>query len=104
MNYTKMPLIIFKFTTSLNLPMFNDSYDCGWLDINKEQPFILKWGNTKNKETAKSLMQDVFDKQGKREVYLYDKKIPYTKKKGSSILTLTVETLNDILANSERWN
>lgn len=104
-----LPLIIFKHTVNPKFPpslakMFEGSYNCGWLigdDCNES--FIIQWGNSKNKEAARSLMNDVLEKQGERTVLFYDKEIPIGKLKTSTI-SLTPEQYNDIITTAEKWH
>jgi hypothetical protein len=103
------PLIIFKHTVNQKFPpglakRFEGSYNCGWLmgdDCNES--FILQWGNSKNKEVARKLMDDVFEKQGERPVLFYDKEIILERSK-AGIIALTPEIHNDIITTAEKWH
>ncbi|MFA6071632.1 MAG: hypothetical protein WC810_23905 [Janthinobacterium sp.] len=95
-----LALIIFKHTVNPKIPIFRDTYDCGWLSSG---PYIIVWGNTKDKSTARKLMQDVLDKQGERAVIFYDREI-FLKKSNSNIIELSNEEYQDIMNSAVKWN
>lgn len=103
-----LTLIIFKHSVNPKFPpaiakMYEGSYDCGWLSDNLDEPFIIQWGNSKDQNNAKKLMDDVLDKQGERPVLFYNKEIP-KKDNGRSVIQLTNEQYTDIITNAERWH
>ena len=103
-----LTLIIFKHHVNPKFPpalakTYKDSFNCGWLSNNLNEPYILQWGNSKNIEAAKSLMQDVLSKQGERTVLFYNKEISLEKEK-CGIIRLTKEVYADIVAGAEKWN
>ncbi len=103
----KYILLFFRHTVNPKFPpqiaeMFQGSYNVGWLSNNLEFPYILKWGNAKDKEKAKQAMAEVLEKQGERPVLFYDKEIQVEKSK--SIITLSKEVYQDILDSSEKWH
>jgi hypothetical protein len=92
----KLPCIIFK----SNSRFLKDSYDIGWLCIENDDPYIVVWGNTKNKETAKQFTESLIREQGKRIVRFYDKNLPIIDK-NRTVISLSDEQVSDIIACSE---
>lgn len=83
--------------------MFEGSYNCGWLMSDSNDAYIIKWGNSKNKDAAKKLMDNVLEKQGERQVLFYDKEIPIERSK-ANIIYLTTDIHNDIKSAAEKWH
>jgi hypothetical protein len=73
------------------------TYDIGWLSI--KEKYIVKWGNSKNKETTDKLLQNMLEEWGNNRLILrYNKKIEIPlDSKTRSIIELNEEILNDIL-------
>jgi hypothetical protein len=93
---TPLPCIIFK-SISKFIP---ESYDVGWLVAEKE-PRILVWGNTKNKETAGLLCNNLIKDRGERLVILYDKEIGRNKVRLLAVMEISAEELDDILTGKD---
>jgi|WetSurMetagenome_2_1015567.scaffolds.fasta_scaffold99939_5 hypothetical protein len=66
-----LPCVIFKSMSRL----FKDSYDIGWLvfpEGENNNPYILKWGNTKNRESIDKFVVNMIEEQGERLIILYN--------------------------------
>jgi hypothetical protein len=56
-----------------------ESYDVGWLIPDETEPYILRWGNTKNKDMTIILAENLVKEQGERLVLRYDKPLEMEK-------------------------
>jgi hypothetical protein len=93
---TPMPCVIFK-SVSKSIP---ESYDVGWL-IDGKEPRILVWGNTKDKDTAKLLSDNLVKERGERLVFLYNRQLESSEIR-LGVLRISSEELDDILTGSDR--
>ena len=98
----KMPFPCIMFSSIRKFDILKETYDVGWLVLNEELPYILRWGNTKNKDTSLKLCDDLLNKQGERLILRYDSKIePMEDYTTSGMLAISHKTAIDILSNAE---
>lgn len=97
----KRPLPVVMFPSLYTF--MKGTLDVGWLIIDSDSmAYILRWGNTKDKNIARVLSKNLIKEKGERLILLYDKLVnPLYYMGHSAVINISNETVENILSNSE---